>query len=339
VTPRQRLDALVDEFAPQIRMAFLAAIQDVVDTAILNRVIEAIRRGDPEAAFRALGYSEAAMRPLTAMLEKAFETGGVLTGATFPKYINTTDGRGVFRFDVRNSRAEAYLREQSSSLITRIENDTRANIRNVLTTGMEAGRNPRNVALDIVGRMGPDGHRVGGIVGLTQQQEFWVQNYRLKLETLDPAHERLELRRKGSDGVVNRAIRTGKPLPPETIEKLVTAYKNNALRYRGEAIGRTEALQSLNRAEWEATKQAVAMGATKESAVAREWDDTGDGRTRPSHRALNGQRVGLDEPFVSPLTGARMMHPGDVSLGAPAREIVMCRCRVRTVIDWLADIE
>jgi hypothetical protein len=342
MTPKQQLDALIDLFAPDIRSAFLAAVQDVVDNVILNQIVDAIQRGDPEAAFRALGISDAAMRPITAAIERAFEQGGVMTGATFPKYLNTASGKAVFRFDVRNSRAEAWLRDKSSSLITHIQEDARVGVRNTLTVGMEAGRNPRNVALDIVGRLDKTGHRVGGIVGLNQQQEYWARSARRRLTDLDSAYFNMELRDKRFDRTVEAAIKAGKPLPSDVVEKLTTRYKANALRYRGEMIGRTEAMQSLNRAEWEATKQAVDLGAVSESAVRRHWDSAGDSRVRYSHRSMdrkyNKKGVGLDEPFRSP-SGALMMHPGDTSLGASADEVVACRCRVRTKIDWLADLD
>lgn len=339
MTPRQQLDALVDLFIPQIRAAFLAAIQDIVDNVLLSRVVDAIRDGDVEAAFRALGFSDAAMRPLTAAIEHAFEQGGIMAGKTFPKWLNTPAARIVFRFDVRNSRAEGWLREHSSQLITRIEDETRKNVRNVLTVGMQDGRNPRNVALDIIGRIDPaTGNRTGGIVGLTENQEYWVRGARRKLVDLNADYFNLSLRDKRFDRTVAAAIRDGKSLPSDVVDKLVMRYKDNALKYRGDMIGRTEAIHSLNRSEWEATKQAVEMGAVKESAVKREWDDVGDRRTRWSHRKMNGQLVGLDEPFVSP-SGARMMHPGDTSLGAPGAEVIACRCRVRQKIDWLADLD
>lgn len=345
MTPRQQLDSLIDLFAPKLRDAFLSAIADVVDNAILQRVIDAIKAGDAEEAFRALGFSDAAMRPLTAEIERAFETGGVAMGRTFPRYINTTDGRGVFRFNVRNSRAEAWLRDKSSSLITRLTDEARTNVRNTLVQGMTDGRNPRNVALDIVGRYDPNaGRRVGGVIGLTNQQEGWVRNARLRLETahLTPengqAYLNMKLRDARFDGTVLKAMRDGTPLPAEVVDRLMLRYKDSALQYRAETIARTEALQSLNAAEYEATKQAIDLGATRTSAVQREWDDVGDRRTRPTHRALNGQRVGIDEAFVSP-SGARMMYPGDTSLGAPGDEVIMCRCRVRNVIDWAADID
>lgn len=339
-TPRQTLDALATLFAPQLQAAFLAGIADVVDNVTINNVIAAVQSGNVDAAFRTLGFSNAAMRPLTVMIDKAYETGGVLTGQTFPKYLNTPSGKAIFRFDVRNSRAEAWLRDNSSTLITRVQDDTKTNIRNILTGGMEKGQNPRAVALDIVGRIDPTtGKRSGGIVGLTPGQEGWVQSAKTKLQTLDPAYFDMGLRDKRFDGTVAKAISAGTPLSADVIDKLTGSYRNAALKYRGEMIGRTEAMQSLNASEYEATKQAVDMGAVSKDAVQREWDSAGDDRVRPSHRLLNGQRVGLDDPFIAPDTQAEMLHPGDTSLGAPASEIIGCRCRVRSVIDWLADVD
>ena len=343
MTPREELDALADLFAPALREAFLAAIADITDNAILAQVIAAIERGDPEAAFHALGYSDAAMRPFLAELERSFETGGVYMGRTFPRRINTPVGKAVFRFDIRAPDAEKYLREQSAEFVTGIRESIRLNIRNTMAIGLREGRNPRNVALDIVGRIGEDGKRVGGVIGLSTQQEYWLRGFRNSLQS-PIASERqryftYELRDKRLDGVVQKAIDAGTPLPADTFDKLVTRYKDNALRWRGESIGRTEAIHALNRSEWEATKQAIAMGALSENDVEREWDSAGDKRVRRSHRLLNRKRVGLNEPFVSPLTGAKMMHPGDTSLGASANETIMCRCRVRTVIDWAAGVD
>jgi hypothetical protein len=339
---RQTLDYLIDLFAPEIRDAFRAAIQSVVDDAIIVDMIKAITDGDPAGAFQALGFTPAAMRPVTEAIERAFEQGGVLTGGNFPQYLNTPSGRTVFRFDVRNSRAEAWLRDRSSQLVTRLTNEARENVQTTLQRGMIDGRNPRNVALDIVGRIqnvNGQNVRVGGIVGLTTQQEKWVANTRRDLVNLDANYFGRELRDKRFDSVVQRAINEGRALPSDKIDQIVGSYKNNALRYRGETIGRTEAIQSLNRSEWEAHMQAVDSGALRKQDVSRHWDAAMDGRTRWSHAALDKKYdkkgVGLDEPFVSP-SGARLMYPGDVSLGATGDEVINCRCRVRLKVDFLA---
>lgn len=341
LTPRQQLDALLDSQPPQVAAAFRAAIQDVVDNVILAQVVEAIERNDVEAAWRALGYSRAAMNPLVLALEQVFQNGGVMMAATFPRFIpDATGTKSVFRFNMRDPEAERWLRDKSSTLITGIEADIRTNVRDTLTAGLEAGRNPRSVALDIVGRINQQtGQREGGIIGLADHQELWARSARQKLLTLDAGYFDLALRDKRFDATVQKAILDEKPFPVDVVDKLISRYRANALRYRGETIGRTEALAALNRSEWESTRQAFTQtgGLVGASAVTREWDTAGDNHVRSSHRAMDRQRVGLDEPFVTP-RGERLMHPGDTSLGASAQETIACRCRVRTVVDFFAGV-
>lgn len=334
------LEYLIGLYTPEIRDAFLLAIQDIVDEAILAEVIRAIENGEPDKAFEVLGFNQAAMKPLLDAIERSFERGGIMTGENFPKYLRTPSGRAVFRFDMRNSRAEAWLRDKSSMLVRQLSDDARENVRTTLYHGMTEGRNPRSVALDIVGRVDTQSRkRVGGVIGLTTQQESWVSSARRYLNTLDERYFAMKLRDKRFDRIVQRSISLGTPLPKDTIDKLVIAYRNNALRYRGEMIGRTEAIQALNRAQFEAHLQAVDMGALRVQDIVRVWDSAGDNRVRWSHKRLDEQkRIGLDDAFESP-SGARMMFPGDTSLGAPASEVIACRCRVRLEVDFLAQWE
>lgn len=336
-TLRQIIEELTAKYSPVIRDAFLAAIQDISNNVILADLIKAIEANDIERAFRVLGMSEAAMRPITAALATTFENGGGMVGSTFPKVLNTPDfGRTRFLFDVRNTRAEQWLKEQSSRLIVEIQENTRVAVRNTLQVGMEVGSNPRVTALDIVGRIGATGRREGGLIGLTSQQESWVRNARADLQNLDARYFARLRRDKRFDKIVQAAIRDGKPLTKETIDKLISRYKDRLLQLRGETIGRTESIQSLNRANFEAVRQAKDMGALKGST--KEWDSAGDMRVRDSHRHMDGQIVELEQPFVTP-DGYNLMFPGDISLGAPAKEIINCRCRFKLRMDWLQDID
>jgi hypothetical protein len=56
----------------------------------------------------------------------------------------------------------------------------------------------------------------------------------------------------------------------------------------------------------------------------KRWIATPGPRTRDSHRAANGQKVGLQTSFT--VGGVLMRYPGDPL--APAREIVACRCAI-----------
>ena len=82
-------------------------------------------------------------------------------------------------------------------------------------------------------------------------------------------------------------------------------------------ITQTEGHRIQQEATWNAQRRAVERGAD----VVKQWDSTLDGRTRPTHRALDGEIVGVDEEFVSP-TGGTALYPG--GFGDPKED---CRCR------------
>lgn len=250
------------------------------------------------------------------------------------------------RFRVRNPRAEQWLNDQSSRLVTEITESTREAIRTVAREALEQGQGPRRTALDIVGRLNrATGRREGGIIGLTTQQTGWASRAYQELRSGDPAQMQNYLDRRARDRrfdrSVLRAIREGRAIPAEDAQRMVRSYRNRLLRYRGETVARTETHTSLHAAQDEGLRQITEQTNVPASAIKRHWDATEDSATRLSHRALeteydlrNGRGVGVDEPFVSPLTGARMMHPGDGSLGAPGDETINCRCRVRVNIDY-----
>lgn len=334
MTEKQLLQ-LLDKYAPAIRDAILTGIRDIRDNARLSEIIRMIEANDVDGALRALGYNPAVFNTYRLMMLQAFEQGGLLLMASLPRY--TADAIGVqtvMRFNVRDRAAEQWLEQQSSTLITNIEDDIRTAVRTTLGEGMQEGRNPRSVALDLVGRYNrTTGHREGGLVGLSEQQQQWSRNVRQKLLTLDESYFDMKLRDKRFDSIVRAAIVSGKPLTAAQVTKLVDRYRDIALKSRGDAIGRTEALAALNRSEWESTRQALAQSNLPTEAAHKIWDSAGDSRVRHTHDEMDGQRVGIDEAFVSP-SGARLMHPHDRSLGAPGKETIMCRCRVRYDIDF-----
>lgn len=334
----KQLEALTERMTPVIRMAFASAIQGVKDTAILSEIIKAIEAGDMLRAFAAVGFSPAALRPISAAIDQAFEAGGIMTAGTFPPLQVADGARVAFRFDVRNSRAERWLRDQSSTLVTRITEETRGAVAGVMQDGLKRGDNPRTVALDIVGRVDPvTGRRTGGIVGLSAPQERYVASAKVELASPETASNWFTRTRRDKrfDGIVRKSIRDGVPLDAATISRLTTRYSDSLLQLRGETIARTETIAALNKSSHEAFAQAVDSGAIPSAAVKRIWDSAGpDGRTRPHHLEMDGQTVGMNEPFRAP-DGSMLMFPGDMSLGAPPEETINCRCRVRMSVDWL----
>ncbi len=93
--------------------------------------------------------------------------------------------------------------------------------------------------------------------------------------------------------------------------------------YRRDLISRTESTRASGAGE-----QAML---TEWGAPRKEWLAARDARTRESHAGAGGQVVATDKPFK--VGRYKMMHPGDMSLGALVSEIARCRCGVAPVLE------
>lgn len=336
---RAQIESLVETWTPEIRKAFMDGVNDLRSNADLRGIVAALERGDIEAAVRALNLDPAAFRQLDRAIVGAFESGGVTATAAISTAASNSGIRGVvFRFGVRNPRAEQWLSSHSSTMITRILDDQRTAVRNALRSGMEAGINPRTMALDITGRINrATGRREGGLIGLTAPQEAFSRNAMNELLSGDPALMRNYLTRgrrdKRFDRTVIAAIRDGVPIDRATAEKMVGRYRDNLLNLRGETIGRLEAKAALHQSEREAFLQAADTANVDRRDIKRTWRHSGGKDARDQHVAMNGQTVGVDEPFVAP-DGTRLMFPCDPN--APVAHTANCRCQVDTTIDFLA---
>lgn len=339
--PNRRLADLIDDWEPKLRDAFLQAVSRITDSVVVSRIADKLERGDIEGALAAVNIDPLAFRALDAQISLAYEDGGDFVVPRIPALREPSGDVLKVLFDVRNPRAENWLRERSSSLITEIVEDQRVAVRQHLMAGMEAGLNPRTVALDLVGRKNPaTGRREGGVVGLTSSQEGWSRRFAERLASGDPealkAALRMELRDKRFDGTVLKAIREGKPIPADKRVAMVAAYRDKALKLRGDTIGRTEAMRALHAAQEEAFQQAIDAGQVVEARVYKFWRSAGDFRVRHTHRSMNGQKVAFRAEFVSP-SGARLRYPGDER--APASETVMCRCWMECKISYLSALK
>ena len=327
---------------PAVRDLFINAMQDVVDEATLEEMIEAIENNDLETLYQASGFTPVVLNKVIDEIETIYGEAASLTLSEWPKRIKTLYGYKRPLFNIRNERVEQDLKKYSSDFVTNITDTVKENLRTTLQEGLARGDNPRQTALNIVGRVNSSTKkREGGIIGLSTNQLRWSNSARRYLENLDEKYFELGLRDKRFDSIVKKAIADGKKLKKEDVDRLVSAYNKKALKYRGDAIARTETMQSINRAEWAAISQNIEEGLIKPEQVRKWWDDTADGRTRLSHIDL-GKRynkkntIAFDEPFVTS-TGSKLLYPGDTSLGANPRETIHCRCKAQYNVDFVKE--
>lgn len=336
---RSAFEQLLDKYEPLIRDAFLAAIKEIKDQIVLKRLVERLERGDIAGAIDVLQIEAEAFGRLELAIGEAYNAGGIdMAGSMVLRDPNGS--RIAFRFGVRNPEAEAWLRDHSAQLVTRIVDDQREAIRVALTEGLAQGNNPRTTALDVVGRVNrATGSRTGGIIGLTAPQERFVASARQELLSGDSVALRnylsRERRDKRFDALVRKAIAEGGALDKATVDRIVGRYADRLLALRGEMLSRTETMMALGKSRDDAMRQAILSGKVDAAFVTKRWRSAGDDRVRHTHRALNGDEVGFYESFRSP-SGATLRFPGDPE--APISETSGCRCSMEFKIDYTAQL-
>lgn len=354
--PRDIQDAL-DRLEPAIRNAFLQAIDQIASAAQMKRLVAMIEEGRIEEAIEALRIEQGFFSPLNDIVRTAYIDGGALVLSGLKLKDPYHGDAFILGFDGRHVRAERWVRDRSSDLIVEIVDQQRNMARTVIREGLQAGRNPRAVALDIVGRTNrPTGKREGGFIGLTDQQVRWAMNAEEQLRNahvpggIDPVTGKrkpsagslyLDRGRRDArfDARVREAMKSGKPITEADIQRMVIRYRERLKKFRGDLIAENETLTALRSGQMEGFRQLVDTGKVRPDQIEREWSDTGDSRTRHDHREMRGQKVrGIDTPFTFP-DGTQAMFPGDVSLGSPAKNTIRCRCiqHVKIRSDLLRD--
>lgn len=162
-------------------------------------------------------------------------------------------------FTIANPRVGEWIREQSAARVVQISADTRAGIMRSLTNAAESGWSATRTA-----------NLIKPQIGL---HDAWA------------------------DAVSNRAkewAEAGKT--QESIDREVVRYSNQLRQARALNIARTESTKANSAGQREAWAQAVDDGLMDQATATRVWIMSPG--ACPACQALDGQEVGLDEPFV-----------------------------------------
>lgn len=293
-----------------------AYVQAITSKKIaIGEVEAAIASGNQNRVQELLDFDDSDLDQMVEELRNAAIAGGLLE----------LQGRNDKGINPNAQKTAEFLQLRSSKLITQLRDEQREAVREVLAVNEQLGLSPRATALDLAGRVTKSGAREGGIVGLNQPQAAAVANARAALQSGDPQRMRdylnNERRDRRFDHIVTGAIEAGKPVPQEALSKIVTRYQARLLQTRGETIARTETTQALNHGRQTKMEDVAAKTGGE---VIKTWEATSGARRDHAH--ADGQDRPLHEPFD--VGGYQMMYPGDSSLGAPAKEIINCRCSV-----------
>jgi hypothetical protein len=317
------------KLSPKLAEQFRLAIRKARKNIDFDGLMQAITARNYDAAFAALRFEAGLFSPVVEIITLAFMgAGGRATDAIVSETRSAPAGaRVIASFDVGNPRAAELARAQGAGLVRDLTDGTREMVTEAIREGLEKGHNPRKIAREIAGRKGLGGRR-GGLIGLDNHRAGYVKNARRELADLDASYFTRRLRNRNFDRLVAKAIKEGKPLTAAQIDKIAGSYSDRLLYRRAEDIARTEVARAQIAGQREAMQQL--LDGSKVRSVEYVWEDTGDGKTRPTHAEADGQRITHGETFT--VGGYQMLGPGDSSLGAPASETVNCRCWSRPVV-------
>lgn len=313
---KERIDRLISREERRIALIFRAALRNVTDQLDLEEIARMIETGRLEDA---LTLTRGIAERLGLASQVAFITAGTSTATWL-----SGSGLGAVMFDQVNERAVQAMRANTLRLIQEFTSEQRRATRAALVDGITRGANPREQA-----------RAFRSSLGLTERQQLAVQRYRAVLQRVGqegvPRGEQAAalqraLRDARSDRSIKRAMSKMIPLSAAQIDSMVDRYQARYIKYRSEVIARTEALAAVHEGVEEAFRQGAEQGPFELDELEREWDSSGDGRVRTSHRILDGQKKKFGEPWRT--SAGIIRYPGDPN--APASERVQCRCVLLT---------
>lgn len=314
----------IEGMEPKLQRAYLEQVRGAVDAAVIAEIERYIEAGDQGSLDGALALGGFGI--LFELIRSGYMAGGAYETKQVPKSSGKTD------FDVRAPAADAWLGGHIESLKVQMDRDLIDSVRVTVAAGLQAGRSPRQIALDLAGRVSKQtGKRTGGSIGLPGNFAQYAVDARTQLLSGDQDQMKKYLTRtrrdRRFDSMVTRAIQTGKPVNKADVEKIVGRYSDRLLQTHAEMIARSEALESFSAGRDRVYEQLVERGLPRE-AVTKDWDTRGDDKVRHSHSGMQGQERPLGQPFLS-TAGALLRYPGDRSLGAGYNETANCRCQAR----------
>lgn len=336
LTPRELLEQIAADFEPQVRLAWVEAINRIRSNIILKRIVERLERGDVAGAVADLGIEDGIFAKFEQSLIQAYHSGGIATVDSMPALRDPSGSRVHFSWGVRNLPAEQAMRQHAANLVTAITTEAREGIRDVLTENLARGQSPYDAGRMIAGRINrANGVREGGLVGLSRPQMETVARIERAMREGDVAYMRDYLtfanRDKRLDRTVLKAIREGRGLAPEEVERVTRLYANKALKWRGDQLAIHETHMALARSKMDAFQQQIDDGKLDAQDVTKKWRRTVSREPRMDHMMMAGKTVGFNELFTLP-DGTRCTGPHDPSL--PAKHTIGCKCALDLTIDF-----
>lgn len=320
---------LLEQYEPEVRRAFMASVTDLSANVDWPSLLAALEAGDVQSAIAALHIDAAAFAEYSSAMTQAYAASGASTAAQI--------GLVGVRFNMSNPAAQDWIAKSVGERITGFVQEQVESARELIGAGYAEGKGPRQIGLDLVGRVVSGGKREGGILGMDIPR---AERYRKVVEAMRTSEGVADLvtqRRDGSlalkykvnkatEARILRAYRNGTAVPAADRAISERQYYNALLKARGDTIGRTETAGAVENAKFEQWYDMVQNGLVNAEDIQKTLIHSG-GPTehhRHTHREISGKPVqGLFTRFALS-DGTSMNYSHDPEGGAINN--INCRC-------------
>lgn len=278
------LHRAADAASPRVRAAFLRAVARTVEGVDEAGLSRALRLKDYEAAFRAIPWDRVGEEALADLMPPVIRDAASRAGLASARVLRAAGL--ALDFDFVNPRMVEAAATATADLVTAVSAETKAAIRSVMARSFSEGLPPREA-----------GRLIRPLVGLTERDAVAVTNLWARL--------------------------TDDDVPEGRVDRQVQRYADRLLNRRAELIARTETIRAAQIGQEETWLQAAERGLIDPERTKRRWSATPDDRTDEVCQGLDGQEVGMDEPFE--FDGEEYDAPPDPHPG--------CRCALVLVFE------
>jgi len=231
-----------------------------------------------------------------------------LLGSTISRFFEVQHGdvmRNLNKYKALDAQAlkkevSAFILFNLNEQIDKLTSLTSNNVRNAYVAGLMLGVRDTDSSIDF------NLFEPNIINAVKQRVGFFAE--KINQSTANLIQEQLTL-----------AFQNGESIN-EVSRRIDTIYKYSR-DYRSKRIAQTEVIGATNDGQLRAYQEA--------GMEAKEWLSARDERVRSSHQ-IDGQIVGITESFRTN-DGNHLNYPGDRSSGAPAGDVINCRCTVLPV--------
>lgn len=196
--------------------------------------------------------------------------GVLLRGAVAGARIAAGDLGRVATLDAARPRIKLWLKDHAAELVRNTVGTSKDAVRTIIQAGVDMGRHPRRLALD-----------VRGVVGLTDPQAIAVAR--------------------------RREYILGQDMPAERANALADKYADQQLTLRSRTIARNESMVAINQGRsslWEQLREDGDLPASQKQV----WDSALDGARCPLCAKMHGQVRAIGVAFTSP-DGTEVLAP------------------------------